>query len=551
MLAAMLVPQLLAQRSATPEPLGGTYEPAFPPLSNNYPLTEDSKPQPGVPKGECFQFQITDSKVFPNTTHTITVYVPAAYKTDRPAVVWVKLDGLDGPLLTTLDNLIARHEIPVTVAVGVSPGTVASERGDENPRLQRSFEFDGQSDRLARFLSEEVLPAVEAHTTPSGKPIHLSHDPNDRAIAGGSTGGIAAFTAAFLRPDLFRRVYSTIGTFVGMRGGEQLYVTVRKTEPRPIRVFLNDGANDEWMGGPEMGDWHMANLTMNRALEFAGYDVNHVWGQGSHSGAQAEQIMPDVLRWLFRDYPQPIVAKIPGNPRLAEILVDGQEWQPAAAVPGLTTVAGPRRAEYTMQPAGGFRAGSGAVVAANLAIRALTVRANGDVYAAVRSEHGTSELWRIAADGKETKLDGGLHGATALAFSPDGLWLLVADGTGQHAYDYRVSRDGAIDAREPMYQFAIQPTAEDSGATALCFDTQGRLYAATRMGVEIFDRNGRVTGILRAPAAEALTGLTFGGDDMRILFIQTANGKVFSRRVKATGVPADAEPIHLTKGSAG
>ena len=199
--------------------------------------------------------------------------------------------------------------MPVTIAIGVSPGQVESAKTPADPRFNRSFEFDGLNDNLARFLLEEVFPEIEKnHKTPDDLPIRLSTDPNDRCAGGGSTGGIGAFTLAWERPDAFRRVFTAIGTFVGMRGGDRYPVLIRKTEPKPIRVFMQDGSADEWMGGPEVGDWWMSNQTVERALEFAGYDVQHVWGTGPHSGRQATAIFPDAMRFLWKDWPQPIKA---------------------------------------------------------------------------------------------------------------------------------------------------------------------------------------------------------------------------------------------------
>ncbi len=301
-----------------------------PPASDNYPLPTDAKPIAGVAEGTTFRFELTDSKIFPDTTRTITVYVPAEYQGDKPACVYVGLDGLGFNAATVFDNLIAQHAMPVTIAIGVSPGVVASASPPDNPRFDRSFEFDSRSDRLARFLLEEVIPAVERHTTAQGRAIRLSTDPNDRAIGGGSTGAIAAFTVAWERPDAFRRVFSAIGTYVGMRGGEQYYVLVRKTDPKPLRIFMQDGVHDEWPGGPEMGDWWMSNQTMNRALEFAGYDVRHTWGAGTHNGNQAASLFPEAMRWLWRDWPTPIRAGEPGNPVLKTILQPGEDWQVAA-----------------------------------------------------------------------------------------------------------------------------------------------------------------------------------------------------------------------------
>ena len=122
--------------------------------------------------------------------------------------------------------------MPVTIAIGVSAGTIDSINSPEDPRFDRSFEFDSMTDRLARFLLEEVLSEVEKHRTPDGLPIKLSNNPDDRAIAGGSTGGIGSFTVAWQHPEAFHHVFTAMGTFVGMRGGQGYYVLVRKTEPK-------------------------------------------------------------------------------------------------------------------------------------------------------------------------------------------------------------------------------------------------------------------------------------------------------------------------------
>jgi gluconolactonase len=296
---------------------------------DKYPLGTDSQVHPSVPQGKTFRFDVADSKVFPNTLHTITVYVPAEYNASKPACVYVGLDGLGFHVTTVFDNLIAQGAMPITIAIGVSPGTVDSARGTEDPRFDRSFEFDSLDDRLSRFLLEDVIPAVQSHRTPDGDVIKLSSNPNDRAVGGGSTGGIAAFTVAWQRPEAFRRVFTAIGTFVGMRGGEGYYVLVRKTEPKPLRIFMQDGVNDEWAGA-EMGDWWMSNQTMYRALEFSGYDVHHVWGAGTHNGTHADSIFPDAMRWLWRDWSSPIAAGRSGNPILKAIVKEGENWSIAA-----------------------------------------------------------------------------------------------------------------------------------------------------------------------------------------------------------------------------
>ena len=330
MLNRSVLPRILACALVSGAARLDAQSPATPPAGiDNYEPGPDSKPQPGVPKGRTFSFKRADSKIFPGTSRTITVYVPAQYKGDKPACVYVGLDSLGFGVPVVFDNLIHKGEMPVTIAIGVSPGQVASVVEKGNPRFNRSFEFDGLNDALARCIVEEILPEVEEQQTPDGLPIRLSRDPNDRCAGGGSTGGIAAFTLAWERPDLFRRVFSAIGTFVGMRGGDRYPVLVRKTEPKPIRVFQQDGENDQWMGGPEVGDWWMGNQTLDRALEFAGYEHQHVWGNGRHSGKHATAIFPDAMRFLWKDWPKPVQAQTAKTQNLVlkAILDPDASWQ--------------------------------------------------------------------------------------------------------------------------------------------------------------------------------------------------------------------------------
>src|SRR5881409_2565287 len=205
----------------------------------NYPLSPDSKPQPGVPKGEVLKFTLENSKIFPGTWREYWVYVPAQYTPDKPACVYVNQDGIQSEAPTVFDNLIHKKEMPVTIGVFVMHGRVkAADANAALDRFNRSYEYDGLGDNYARFLLEELLPEVESKTASDGRPIRVSHNGNDHAIGGSSSGAICAFTAAWERPDAFSRVFSAIGTYVGLRGGNDYPTLIRKTEPKPIRISV-------------------------------------------------------------------------------------------------------------------------------------------------------------------------------------------------------------------------------------------------------------------------------------------------------------------------
>ncbi len=268
------------------------------PAADDYKLGPDSTPQDGVPKGKVTKYSWNDSKVFPGTVRDYWVYVPAQYDPAKPACVMVFQDG-GGYVSDTgsfrvpvvLDNLIYKKELPVIVGVFINPGTVPAAETGQKPRNNRSFEYDTPSDQYATFLEREILPEV-------GRTVNLRQDAAGRAICGISSGGICAFTAAWERPDLFSKVLSHVGSFTNIRGGDVYPGLIRKTEHKPIRVFLQDGTGDL---DNLHGSWPLANQSMAAALKFARYDYQFVLGDGGHNGKHGGAILPDSLRWLWRD----------------------------------------------------------------------------------------------------------------------------------------------------------------------------------------------------------------------------------------------------------
>jgi enterochelin esterase-like enzyme len=294
------------------------------PAQDDYQPGPDSLVQPGVPHGELSSFVFDRSRIFPGTVRTCDVYVPAQYTPDRPACLYVGQDGVVWNAPTVFDNLIAKREMPVTIGVFVTAGVLASAPANAPiGRRNRTQEYSSLNDDYVRFLLDDLLPAVEARTTADGRPIRISKEAKDRAIAGSSAGGTAAFTAAWLRPDAFSRVFSSVGGF-GLYSGESYPTLILKFEPRPLRIFLQDGSND---GGGFAGNWWMANQTMAHALEFAGYEERHDWGTGGHATKHATAVFPDAMRWLWKDWPQPVRTGATRNELLNAILIPGEGWQ--------------------------------------------------------------------------------------------------------------------------------------------------------------------------------------------------------------------------------
>ena len=225
---------------------------------------DDTPAESAVPKGEVTKFTFDQSKIFPGTVRDYWIYVPKQYDPAHPACLYVNQDGIQYRAPEVFDDLIHKKEMPIVIGVFITPGRVKATSSAALDRFNRSFEYDGLGADYVRFLQDELLPEVEKKSTSDGRPIHFSPAGNDRAIAGASSGAICAFTAAWERPDAFRRVFSAIGTYVGLRGGNEYPTLIRKFEPKPIRVFLQDGSADLNIYG---GDWWMANQEMERALD--------------------------------------------------------------------------------------------------------------------------------------------------------------------------------------------------------------------------------------------------------------------------------------------
>ena len=275
-------------------------------------------------QGEVIKFTLSDSQIYPGTQREVLVYVPQQYDGTKPACLLVCMDGILYDATTVMDNLIASGEMPVTIGVFINPGVVYDEDG-EVVRYNRCKEFDSTDDTFSQFIENEVLAKVEGMKTPSGKAIILSKDANDRAITGASSGGIAAFSVAWNRPDLYSRVYTTVGTFVAMRGGNNYSNIVRKTEPKPLRIYMQDGWYDVW--NPIFGEWFEHNLLMESAFNFAGYEMFHHWNRGNHSIKYGTLAFPDAMRWLWKGYPAKVQKGWSNNGMLQDILLENEDWQ--------------------------------------------------------------------------------------------------------------------------------------------------------------------------------------------------------------------------------
>jgi sugar lactone lactonase YvrE/enterochelin esterase-like enzyme len=570
-------------------------------LTGPYP-PEEGKPNPNVPHGEFLHGAITNSAVYPGTENSFQVYVPAQYDPARPACLMIKLDGLGELEANVLDNLIAKKEVPVIIGVGISSGVIWKDPPGAPTRrairYNRSYQFDSMNHHFPNYVLNELLPAVQKLKTKDGRVVKISPEGNDHMVTGMSTGGIGAFTLAWRRPDQFSRVYTVIGTFVSMRGGHEYPALIRKTDPKPIRIFMEDGSTDVW--NPLFGSWYDANLNVESALSFAGYDVAHAWGNHGHDPRPGAAVFPDVLRWLWRDYPALVKPGISQNSTLKEITLPDEGWQkipqtfraatglaanakgevyfsdaPASVIyridrddkPVIFLNGSPAIAGQAFGPNGMLYAvvpgeksiisidsqGSVRTFARDISGHGIVVPQDSTIYVTAPGENSEmpSQVWQIKPDGTKKVIDQGLCAASGVAFSPDGALFYVAENRTKWIYSYIVQQDGALTSKQPFYWLHMTDIPNDSGAEDLAVDVHGNLYVATRMGVQICDQNGRVRAILALTTpCGPVRSLCFGGERFDILYV-TDGKNLFKRRLKVPGFAPWRAPVEFPSQGAG
>jgi gluconolactonase len=547
--------------------------------AEEYKLGPDSERQPNVPKGTVTKYSWM-SKIYPGTTRDYWVYVPAQYNAQKPAALMIFQDGggmvneTTGFRVTVVfDNLIHKGDMPPTIGIFINPGVLPARGANEQGRYNRSLEYDGLGDRYARFLIEEIMPQVT-------KQYNISTNPDDHAIAGSSSGAIAAFTAAWNRPDVFRRVLSFVGSYTDLRGGDIYPALIRKTEAKPLRIFLQDGSKD---ANIYAGSWFLANQSMFSALEYGGYDVKFTVGTEGHNNKHGSAILPEALRWLWRDYGKPIRAgrKTDSDRRfVAEILDLEHDWEMVSSghkftegpavdrqgnvffsdipnnrihrigVDGKVSVFkedsgganglmfGPdgrlyacqngrkRIVAYTMD-------GKESVLADDVNSNDLAITSKGEIYF---TDPPHKQVWFIAKNGEKRVVvkEGTFEFPNGVRLSPDQSLLVVADTRGRWVWSYQVQEDGSLANGMPFHRLETPDASSISGADGMAVDTEGHLWVATSLGVQVCDQPGRVVAIVNKPQAGSLSNAVLGGPDFQTLYV-TAGDKVFRRPVKRKG----------------
>ena len=533
-------------------------------------------------KGNVTKYAYKSTKNFPGSTYDYWVYVPGHPAPPTGYALMVLFDG-GGFVNETgrfkaaevFDKLIAAGEMPPSVGLFINPGvTPPMDPNTQMGRFNRSYEYDSLGDRNAKFLIEEILPEL-------AKLHKITEDPNLHGIGGSSSGAIAAFTVAWNRPNTFRRVLSYIGSYVNLRGGDNYANIVRMTEPKPLRVFLQDGSGDLNIFA---GNWWLANQALSSALEYAGYESTFVKGTDGHNSNHQSRIFTESLQWLWANWKQPIVAsKGTGKSErhfATEFLDPAHDWEEMSKGHGFTE--GPAvdkdgnvyftdvRADkiHKIDHASGnvslFKDQSGGanglmfgsdgrlyacqnkkrqiiaihadgsedVLATDVASNDLVVNAKNEVWWTDPPGH---RIW--FTDGKGTKrvVHEGLEFPNGIILSPDQGMLMCVDSRSRWVWSFQVQPDGSLANGEAFYHLETWDNDSQSQGDGLTMDTDGHLYVATRLGIQICDQPGRVVAILNNPQLMQPSNCCFGGPNLDYLYT-TNREKVFRRKLHRKGL---------------
>jgi gluconolactonase len=528
-----------------------------------------------VLKGEIKDCTFSGSSIFPGTQRQVTVFIPAQYDGSRPACVYVKADGYNPREKSLLETLIATKEMPVTIGVFVKPGELPATFKDTIGRRNRCFEYDGVGDNNVRFLVEELLPFVARRFD-----LKLSTSGNDRCIAGGSSGGIAAFNAAWERPGEFSRVYANSGSFVAFRGGHEFPTLVRKFEAKPIRAFLTTGTGDMENCA---GDWFLLDQEMDKALKFSGYDYSFRIIDGGHVAGYYDYYQ-EAMSFLWKGWPEPVRAG-PSAPRVRDIILPDEPWQlvakdrrdvkgpacnargevffvdgsedkihridldgkineffpDAGRADGLTV--GPKGELFAVSGRTGRvmsydASGVGSLVVDGLHGRHILATPDGALY--VTGDGGgpgeSGGVWFLKG-GNKTLVASGLKLATGLAYRPDRWLLSVADGRSKWAYSYQINADGTLGNGERFFWLHVPDWEDDAGAESVCYAREGPMLVATRWGIQVCADDGPTQVILPMPDRGRPVGVCLGGREMDTLFAFCGD-KIWKRKVRIHAVGA-------------
>lgn len=574
-------------------PLAGSVSTGVAEKGTDY-VAPEIKPT-AILEGQVKVLTFSHSRIYPGTVRQVSVFVPAQYDGSKPACVYVKTDGYNPYEKQLLERMIATKEVPVMIGIFITPGDTPANIKDTMGRRNRDLEYDGMGNLNVRFLTEEILPFV---TREFG--VKLSTSGNDRCISGGSSGAIAAFNAAWERPDAFSRVYANSGSFVAFRGGHEFPTLVRKFEPKPIRAYLTTGTGDMENAA---GDWFLLDQEMDKALKFSGYDYFFRIINGGHVAGYYDYYQ-EAMAYIWKGWPAPVKSGT-GAPRVRDVILPDQpwktlDWRTVSTDPGGNTIGGAavnadgevffidhaankilridvneavhefivdagHASCLTVGPKGELYAvseqtgkvlrydASGKAFPIAEAIRGeyIVAMPNGSLY--VTTNHATAlnstlspaeggEVWLIK-DGKKTRVAAGLKHASGLTYRPDQWLLNVAERRSKWATSYQIEPDGTLINGERYFWLHVPDWQDDADTHQVCYAKEGQILFATSFGVQICADDGPTQVILPLPTQTTPASICLGGKEMDTLYA-FSGGTIWKRKVKIHGIGAFTPWMH-------
>ncbi len=540
---------------------------------DDYELGPDSFVQEGVPEGEIIKKFWNESEIFPGTERDWWIYVPAQYDPAEPACVMIYLDGWgrlkpDGKWRSSIvmDNLIHKGQMPITIGIFVNPGRIPEPNENSHFRYNRSVEYDGITELNAAFFFSEIVPQVEAE-------YNLSKDPNQWGVAGASSGAVGAFMMAWYRPDRVRRVLSSIGTFTNYKAAGSIMTMVRKEEPRPLRVFLQEGSNDKLNYS---GSWWMANQELQFFLDWAGYEVAHEWGDGGHNAIHAGSILPKMLTWLWRDWDEPIKTPYSEKQEINKSLLEGESWKLVYEGDLIGGLAGDKEGNVFIGESGRRKIlkmdTSGSIsdfVEVEGKLKSIACGNKGELFASYSDSRSIEELGSdnsrkklasgilasdllpledgmyatlpekrqilyISRSGRISKMDTNIEKPHCISRFIDQMRLSVFQPGNQFGYLYETREEGKLLHEQLFHQLQIWENNTRIGGLDSVYDVLGRLFVATDQGVQIVNHQGRTEGIMIKPDGESPLYLAFGGENLQFLFMASED-RVYRRKMRNPG----------------
>lgn len=560
---------------------------------NSYFLTEDSQKQSDVKYGTHVTAQFSHSKIFPGTIRNIDIYIPDGYEGNKPACVCVFQDGMLYNADIVVSNLIRKNELPMMILIAASPGWIPGEYDEESPRANRTYEYDTPSPKYGEFLLKELLPFVETLQTPDGRKIMISKNREDRMITGCSSGAACAFNVAWTT-NAFARVYSSCGSFTGLRGSFTNATLIHKFEPKPIRFFFQSGTNDMWTS---FGDWWSANQAMVRAMDFAGYDFDYKFTENAnHCDEDISQIFPDVMRFLWKNYPEnhPSPKQKTKNGMINQILIDNEPFEFISKLHfrNCKLISDNGNLYITSDTATWSINENGEINNHLLNKRILSfgekenflaydkkigleirdkdnkiikrIKTKIYPYTAIASREGhfyiagalsktdqPSFLWHLSPEGKLSVIEERLKGAQSIGVSANNNWLYAFEHETRRGFSYLIDKkEGLLKYKQEFFYLHLPDEKDGTETTSCICDNTGRTYLATNMGIQICDYNGRSEAIITLPNNIRPVSLAWGGKNLAYLYILGEDGVIYRRKLNVTGASIN-EDIPAIRVSAG